>query len=353
MIWNDNLQNMDIKIYHQKNLKSKRCRFFMTKPLQLYEWPPPNATAAARMICEAKSGSSPCRVPKFKTSTTPQKTGHWPVFCIEMFGFFSFFEKLNRISLPFFLAELPKKGMSNWATNQKKTSQEKSTESTHHSLTSKVFTAISCALWQVKVSTEHWKIPMGSDRQEHVYIQPLRGIPNPLKLQSKCWKLSPQRWINPGRKTLHFPIDFSSIFRERPQTTTAIQKVSQPCDLLCWVLIEAGDVFFPTYKYIWIPTEYYLLRAHLSTTKNCLQCLGISRLSSSTNQKTHILPQSSKSSHWTVTCLAWTGSRHFFPYQKMWCFLRSPRHLRILDTLDIVKLHQGALERYQLREGSR
>ena len=51
----------------------------------------------------------------------------------------------------------------------------------------------------------------------------------------------------------------------------------------------------------------------------------------------------SKSSHWTVTCLAWNGSRHFFPYQKMGFFLRSPKHLRILDTLDIVKLHQGAL----------
>lgn len=216
--------------------------------------------------------------------------------------------------------------MSNWATNQKKTSQ-KNPQNPQNPFTNLqgLHGHELCPVTSL-TKTEHWKIRGREvDGWTCIYSQPRKSIRKPLKAPIIwCWKLSPQRWIQVGRPRVRRPsisqIDFSSIFRERPQTTTAIQKVAQPCDLLCRVLIEAGDVFFPTYKYIWIPTEYYLLRAHLSTTKNCLQCLGISGLSSSTNQKTHILPQSSKSSHWTVTCLAWNGSRHFFPYQKMGFF---------------------------------
>ena len=170
------------KIYHQKNLTSKRCRCFMTKPLQLYKWPPPNATAAARMICEAKSGSSPCRVQDFNN---PQKTGQWTCFCIEMFVFFLFSKNSTGFPCHFFLRNFQKR---NQQPIKKKHPKKNPQNPQNPFTTSKVFTAMSCALVTslfAKLSTE--KFGRGKSTVEHVYIPSLEKVyQNPLKLQSKC-----------------------------------------------------------------------------------------------------------------------------------------------------------------------
>lgn len=135
----------------------------------------------------------------------PQKTGQWTCFCVEMFGVFSFFEKLNRISLPFLFAELPKKESATEQPIKKKHPKKKPQNPlTIHDLQGFHGHELCpvTSLWNRAL-----KIPMGS-RQEPCNSQPLKYT-KPLNTQSKCWKLKTK--MNPSERPrvrrLHFPID--------------------------------------------------------------------------------------------------------------------------------------------------
>lgn len=123
---------MDIKfitkrIWHQNDVDvswQNLCNYISG----LHQMPRP------QLAWSAKQNLAPLHA-GYRSSRLQQPPKNWPVdlFLRRNVWCFFFFRKTQQDFPAISFCGTSKKGISNWATNQKKTSQKKTTESTHHS----------------------------------------------------------------------------------------------------------------------------------------------------------------------------------------------------------------------------